>query len=386
MSISRRGFLKGAGASIVVLGTGGIGWVLTRSPEAALQPWEEAGGVPGDVRLQALSHAILAPNPHNRQPWLARLVGDDSVDIYCQLDRRLPQTDPFDRQITIGLGCFIELYAMAAARLGYAAQVEAFPDGEPQPRLDERAIARVTLRKAKPVADPLWDQVRRRRSNKEVFDTSRPVSNARVAKMVDVARISSSPVQVGFTTEQVHVEGLRELTFSAFEREWQTPRTLQESVDLMRIGKAEINANPDGIDIGGALPDTLNALGLLTRETLVDPKSQAFAQTTSMFRETLFSGMGYVWLATPVNSRRDQLQAGAAWLRLNLAATQAGLGFHPTSQSLQEFPEMETFFRKVHREIGVEAPSRLQMLTRLGYGPQIAPSPRWALETRLVRP
>ena len=38
----------------------------------------------------------------------------------------------------------------------------------------------------------------------------------------------------------------------------------------MRIGKAEINANPDGIDLGGAFLEALSAAGLLTRETLAD--------------------------------------------------------------------------------------------------------------------
>ncbi|MFN8982898.1 MAG: twin-arginine translocation pathway signal protein, partial [Alphaproteobacteria bacterium] len=57
-----------------------------------------------DPRIRAAGHAIRAPNPHNLQPWLVQLAGADRVLLRCDLERRLPATDPFDRQIVIGLG------------------------------------------------------------------------------------------------------------------------------------------------------------------------------------------------------------------------------------------------------------------------------------------
>ncbi len=37
------------------------------------------------------------------------------MECAAELLRRLPQTDPYDRQITIGFGAFLELAAIAAA-------------------------------------------------------------------------------------------------------------------------------------------------------------------------------------------------------------------------------------------------------------------------------
>lgn len=83
-------------------------------------PWRtDAAAQGGDFRLLTLRYAILAPNPHNRQPWRIRLEGGDAALIFCDLDRRLPETDPFDRQIVIGFGCFAELAAIAATRNGF---------------------------------------------------------------------------------------------------------------------------------------------------------------------------------------------------------------------------------------------------------------------------
>jgi hypothetical protein len=77
MSISRRKMLAlVGGGTVLAAGGAGAAFALTRTPTRALAPWDMAGAYP-DPRLRALSHALLAPNPHNRQPWMAELVGSD---------------------------------------------------------------------------------------------------------------------------------------------------------------------------------------------------------------------------------------------------------------------------------------------------------------------
>ena len=113
---------------------------LWRSARAEpLGPWRAApASTATDPRLRAAAWAVLAPNPHNRQPWLMRLDGTDTMTLFCDLDRRLPETDPFDRQILIGLGAFLELFRLALLEQGLDASITPFPEGEPQPRLDAR--------------------------------------------------------------------------------------------------------------------------------------------------------------------------------------------------------------------------------------------------------
>ncbi len=57
-----------------------------------LAPWTVAPHA--DPRIAAAAWAVLSPNPHNRQPWLLRLIGQDSLALHGDLDRRLPVTDP----------------------------------------------------------------------------------------------------------------------------------------------------------------------------------------------------------------------------------------------------------------------------------------------------
>ena len=371
MPSSRRTFLKIAGSSAVVLAGGGLGaFALTRAPERALAPWRLAGTGYADPRLRVLSYAILAPNPHNRQPWIADLGQPGAVVLTCDPARRLPETDPYDRQIVIGLGCFLELARLAAEEEGFELGIEPFPEGEGGPRLDGRPVARMTFTRQPGIAiDPLFRWAAQRRSNKQPFDTAKPIAPATLEALLGAA---GPGLRAAGTLEPARVARLRDLSWRAHLLEMETPRTYRESVELMRIGKAEIEARPDGIDLGGAFLEGLSLLGMLSREQLLDTSSTAFRQGLDMYREILGSAMGHVWIATPGNRRIDQLNAGRAWLRTNLKATELELGIHPLSQALQEYPEMTELFDEMTAATGTvigPAPGeRLQMFARIGYG------------------
>jgi hypothetical protein len=165
--------------------------------------------------------------------------------------------------------------------------------------------------------------------------------------------------------------------------EIETQRTFRESVDLFRIGRAEVDANPDGIDFTGPLFEVMGATGLFTRAVALDPTSQAYQAGLDAVYANTDTAMGHVWLVSKGNSRLDQIAAGADWLRVNLAATGAGVGFQPLSQALQEYPEMAALYREVHAKLAPTG-GTVQMLARIGFGPEVSPSPRWPLEAKVV--
>lgn len=364
---------------MAITGVSGAIWVNTRTPTKALEPWKLAATGYGDVRIDILAYALLAPSPHNRQPWKVDLVDDDTIDLYCDLERRLPHTDPYDRQILMGLGCFSELLVMAAANKGYLASVSVFPDGEPGARLDEKKIARFTLQKNAVQKDPLFDQVFKRRSIKETFDGAIPVTADTIQ-----ALLSASPL-AGASIESAAVNSLNEMAYEAMRIEFLTPRTLRESAELMRIGKKQIEENPDGIDIAGAGMELLNKAGMLTQENFADAESKMVSDYLKGLEPRYMSTNGYVWVKSVGNSRMEQFQCGREYVRLNLKAAEIGISMHPVSQILQEYAEMETLFNKIHSDLNVQQPARLQMLARVGYGPEVAETPRWPVETIVQR-
>lgn len=378
--MNRRKFLALSGGGIILAATATVGTIASRSPAAALAPWDRAGSLYDEPRMRALSYAILAPNPHNRQPWLADLSQPDRVVLRVDTDRLLPHTDPFNRQITVGLGCFLELLVMAAAQDGFAVDLDVFPQGSDDLALDDRPVAIATFRAGAGTPDPLFAHVMTRRSNKEPFDTTRPIAPDTIAQIASAAIHGS---RAAGDASEASIAALRQLTGDALIVEIDTPHTFQESVDLFRIGKAEVEANPDGIDFSGPLFETLGAFGLMTRPAMADPTTSMFAQGKAAVLANTETAMGHLWQATCGNTRADQIIAGRDWLRLNLAATAAGVAMQPLSQALQEFPEMALHYEAAHAMLAQDGET-LQMLCRLGYGPAIAPSPRWPLEAKLI--
>lgn len=373
--MNRRTFIAGVGGTLALVAAAGT-WRVTRMPRTAIQPWKLDPEPPTDVRLDAFRHAILAPNPHNRQPWLIRLEGSDSAILSCDLDKRLPETDPFDRQITIGFGAFVELARIAAAARGVRMDLEPFPDGEPQPRLDDRPVARLSFASAPDIApDPLFEAIVSRRTNREIYDI-RPPSSAQLARLA-VEGVDAS-------ADSTLMQRLRAITVAAIIREMTTQDKLMESVRLMRIGHDEIDANPDGIPLSGPMIEATAALGLTSHESLADQKSSASKIGLDGLAKIYGSVPAAVWIVTPGNSRAEQLEAGRLYARANLRATSLGLAMHPMSQALQEYSEMAPLFVAARRLLGVGDDACLQMLARLGHAPDVAPAPRWPVERHIV--
>jgi hypothetical protein len=376
---TRRGILKLVGGGCVLAAVGAGGFVATSGPSrAARAPWRNAGQET-EFRRRALSYAILAPNPHNRQPWLVRLDGDDALTLYCDLERRLPATDPYDRQIVIGHGTFLELLALAAAEDGYATEITPFPEGEDMATLDARPVAQVRFVAGGAEPNPLFAHVLARHTNRLTY-AARDVDADALAAVLSSANVHG--VAAGGCGNDAMAAHLRDLTWRAHSVEMTTDYTNQESVDLMRIGAKEVAANPDGLFLEGPAIRLGAMAGVINRPAMADPNSSMSKQGMAMFHDAAMSARAYAWLANSGTTRVSQIAAGRAYMRLVLAAEREGLKVHPWSQSLQEYPEMADLYSEVHEMIG--GGQRLQMLVRVGYAKAVPAAPRWPMQTHLI--
>jgi hypothetical protein len=364
--------------------------------------WRSPGAGETDPRRFALAHAILAPNPHNRQPWLIDLAGDNELVFFADLERLLPATDPLDRQIVLGCGAFLELFDLAARANGHRTEIALWPEGEPQPRLDQRPIARIRLIAEDAQKDDLFDHILARRTNREPF-TDRPVGEEIMAEIANAAlwpflppqTIGSStngtPVtqpapaalRIEWTRSADQLAALRALAWNGFNTECMTPVAYQESVDLMRVGHEEIARNRDGIALEGPMIEFAKAVGLLNHRVLADTSNRFTRDGINAWRPLAEGAPAYAWIISRENSRAAQIQAGRAYARFNLAATAQGVAMHPWSQTLQEYPEMAALYAEAERLAGAVEGETVQMLVRMGYGETIDPAPRRGLAEHL---
>ena len=356
-------------------------------PASAVAPWQ--GPTPSvagtaDVRVSALTWAILAPSPHNLQSWRADLRQSDTIELHVDPDRLLPETDPHSRQILIGCGAFLETLCLALAQQKVRADVELFPAGPLMPQeLGRRPFARVRCRPDAAVTpDPLFAAVPLRRTNRLPYRPQVPAADAMVA-----LRHAATGVAVAVNTqvEPGAVAEINRLALQGYAVEFGVAATWKESARVMRIGADEVAREPSGLSLLGPRIWWARQLGWVSHDMLADPQGEAPKQALDMMRPLFEGGTpAWLWLHTPGNTAIEQLASGRAWMRVCLRATQLGLAIHPNSQVLQEFAAMQDLLHRTHQLLGVSAPGRVQMLARIGSADAVPPSPRRALAQFLV--
>lgn len=392
--MSRRQFIRLLGGGTVVAATLNLsGCISSDMPAQAVEAWNGPQANETEPRRRALAYAITAPNPHNLQPWLVDLREANVITLRTDPERVLPETDPFGRQIMVGHGTFLELLVIALAEQGLRADVQLWPQGEmPAELKDWRAamklpVARITV-SAGAQKDALFAQILNRHTVKVNFDTTRSVTEANLQNILKAN--TAFRMQSGGTVQEQRLVALRKLCVDSAFVELRTPRTNLESIKLARVGPEEILQNRDGISINSPMVRALTALGQFDRSIPTPPGSTAEKKFIERFDGTSKTAMGFIWI-TGKNTRADQVEAGRAYVRLQLQATALGIGMHPLSQALQEFPEMKANYEQAHQLVlGQSAPrspqdATVQMLCRIGYTPAPAPAtPRRALDKFIV--
>ena len=373
MRILGGGFIAGAVPSLI---TG----CSADYPREAVAAWRGPDSA-ADLRRWALGYAILAPNSHNRQPWLVDLREPDAIVLRVDRERLLPETDPWFRPIVVNQGTFVEALVLAMKERGLAPEVALFPEGELGPRaVDDRPVARITWTRAAATGrDPLFAQLLHRHTAKVDYDMSRPVAPETLESLRTA--LTDPGVRFGATVEPARCEALRTICRESARVELLTPRTVMESVRLTRVGPAEIATHRDGISINSTLPRLADAVGAFDRTRPPAEGSTAYRQMMDRFDGHSRTAMGFVWLSTLrlAGADRDaEVRAGRAYTRLQLKATELGLQVHPMSQAVQEFAEMRTHYDRVHeRLLGRSAGEEtVQMFCRVGYAPPQQHTPR----------
>jgi hypothetical protein len=334
-----------------------------------------------------LSYAILAPHSHNLQSWIADLRTPNEITLLCDPKRLLPQTDPFNRQIMMSHGTFLELLDMAARERGLRADIALFPQGVfAAEHIDHRPVARIRFTTDAAVPkDPLFSQVLLRHTNRQPYNLEKPLSAQDWSALAVSAAMPGMRVGRVDATNAAALAEHRRIAKEAWRIELVTPRTVMESFAVLRVGASEISRHRDGLSLTSPMVVAMERLGLFDRSEVPLPDSSGTTGQIKSFNAAIDSTPGFLWMVTPGNDRAGQVNAGRDWVRVQLAATARGLSMQPVSQALQEYAEQREMYDGIHALAGATRPGEtVQMWARVGFASPAGPAPRRRLQDFIV--
>jgi hypothetical protein len=370
--------IGGVGAMLVLPAAPGCGKAAASDTTLALAPWSGPPTGEDDVRIRALSYAVLAPNAHNTQPWRVAL-GDDFIDLHVDATRLLPETDPPYRQTHVSQGTFLELLVIALAEHGRGSEVLYFPEGEyANDALDDRPVARVRISAAAVARDPLFAAITTRTSNKRVYESGHALP------LADRDALSHAPagsgVSVAIVDDAVARSRLADICTDAMVVEVRAARRNAETARWFRFSDAEIAEKRDGFGLAhagvGGFKRWCAETFLLDRASASDPGGSFAGGAVDQTRAQAHSAAAFGALVSDGNSRRAQVVAGRAYARIALTAATRGLAMHPMSQALEEYPDMVSTKQRLEGELALAPGGTVQMLFRLGFAQTTSHTPR----------
>ncbi|MBO1413356.1 nitroreductase family protein [Streptomyces sp. FH025] len=304
---------------------------------------------------ELVSAAAAAPSIHNSQPWRFRFRPDTStLEVRADRSRAVPAADPQGRALHISVGAAVLNLRVAARHLGWAPEVRLLPDpAEPDLlaalRLDTPATAQALG------TERLYEAIWRRHSIRTPFADT-PVPPAVLDELVEAAHAEDAALHL---PDHAETARLLHLTAEAERRNVTDEAQRTESRGWIRTGEVP----PVGIPVGALGPQ--DAAGHLPMRDFSAIHAAEHRAPALFEREPRIAV-----LTTEHDTPADWLRAGLALEHVLLAATVHGVRASLLHQAM-EWPYLRWEARDPHQR-----PGYVQILIRLGYGPEGAATPR----------
>ncbi len=345
-----------------------------------LEPWDKKYAVQyQDPRISLASVGLLAANNHNMQPWRIQLDKENPLVffLYADSSRVTKEVDPLYRQMMITQGTFLEYVRLAGEELGWKTDIMLFPAGSYEEAdilrsMDTKPVAKVTLSKVKPAANPLYDVIFMADTNREAYQP-KELTAPQITTLEALSTKADLSIQLFTNREQLDTIG--EYAKKSAVIEAGVPRVMEESNTIFRANEAAKNKYRYGFSVEGQgktgfAKDLLQ--GLLTIFPSLNAGSSAAQNFIQYTNTSVEHTPAYAMILSKDNSRTSQVESGMLYSRLVLAGHRQGLVMQPLSQVLEEYEEMQPLYKEFQ---GAYAPKNgtVQMLLRVGSPTKDAP-------------
>lgn len=314
--------------------------------------------MPRQLVTSLVEDAVTAPSMHNAQPWrFVHRTGDGTVELHGDPARTMPHGDPDRRALHLGCGAALFNLRVAVAHRGLHADTRLLPSPA-----DPWHLADLSLRTIGAQDDDLkafHPALRRRHTNRFPFSEERIPSEV-TGGLCAAALLEGCRLVVPGTW---HTDTVLDLVHDSEMFEAANAAVRTEIATWTRTGAADKGAETEGIPSYAFGPRQYDVTSPV-RE--FDSPRRTSDRVSAVFEKR----PQIVLLGTAEDTPEEWLKAGQAMQRVLLQATLDGLSASLVSQPL-EWPELRSIARDPTSAMGF-----VQMVLRLGYGPECRATPR----------
>lgn len=317
--------------------------------------------------MKAIAIGINAPSPHNTQSWKFKIIDDNSMLLYVDENRFLPQTDPTQRQIHMGAGCFIETLCIGVTSFGYTADVAYFPEGySSKEDFGKKPVAKINLSKSAISKDDLESYIVPRHTNRK------PYTGDKISKIeFDVLMIATGNThsKINFVDDDKKFEEYKRLLIKAMDIESYNYPTHEESRIMTRLSAKERAEKRDGLSMPQVgFTGIMIPLAEMTMKGGPEKwhRKKNIATHMKTFTKAINSSKGFVTFTTSSNEIIDWVKTGRDFVRFSLAQEKYNLYNNPHTQISQEYEIMHPITTELNKLENISEPSKIQLILRIG--------------------
>ena len=309
-----------------------------------------------------LDQARLAPSSHNSQPWSFK-IGEDHLDIYADLKRKLKEGDKEGRMLFVSLGCLITNLKLAADHLGLIYDFDYLPG-------QLNLAARMNLGGEKERSGKYFEAISEKRSTRNRYKDT-PLAHSDLEGLKNLNQ--DKGLKIDFITDQNLKLRIAEISSRAMKEIMSKREFRRELASWLRNNLTLKRDGMPGNGHGMSLIVSFIAPFILQRINV----SEVEAKKEKM-RIMNFPAVGII--SSTQNNQIGWLKTGELLQLILLAAHSMGIDSAIRVASIEN-PEAR---QKLRIALNL-ADSSPQMLFGLGYGERSAPrSPRRKLEDMIM--
>ena len=303
-------------------------------------------------------YASLAGNSHNTQPWYVYVESDSLLFIKADFSRKLQIVDPDACGLFISLGAFIENLQLAAASLGYKAEVRITAKHK-----NDSNVATIYLSESQKNGYNL-SQIENRRTLRTPFHNTE-ISKEHLKSLIG----NNNSKVIYFSSSSEEGKYIAEQTLAAYTQQAKDDQAKQELANWMRFSNSDVEKYRDGLTTSGIGITGFGGFFVRNFYKPEDSMKDSFIKTgIEKTKEQIENCGGWLVIIQNEDSPESWIKTGRLYQRLNLVCRDLMIGFHPMNQMIEE----ENFEEKANERLSQSGV--IQFIARVGYVDEYPPA------------